>query len=329
MKRLSREALREASLAVLLADHPLLEVALAEEGIEVDPEETLTLPAKLGRLARPWGDTLFDALLARTEELHALTSREAPLGTLEIVGGRDKSGGREPVERLRLERGDLLTVVGPTGSGKSRLLADIEWLADGDTPSRREVRVDGRPASARRFSTGGDQLVAQLSQTMSFVLDATVDELLGLHLESRGMSASVCREVIEAANGLSGEPLSGATALTALSGGQTRALMVADTALVCRSPIVLVDEIENAGIDRRKAFDLLLSRDKIVLSATHDPLLALLAPRRLCMRNGAMWAIRERTDEETSVLERLEALDDLQGRIRRQLRAGESVSAIV
>ena len=34
--------------------------------------------------------------------------------------------------------------------------------------------------------------------------------------------------------------------------GQTRALMIADTALVSASPIVLIDEIENAGIDRRR-----------------------------------------------------------------------------
>lgn len=137
--------------------------------------------------------------------------------------------------------------------------------------------MDGQSAADKRFSTGGDQLIAQLSQTMSFVLDATVEELLELHVESRGMNRTLDEETIAAANELSGESFSGSTALTSLSGGQTRALMVADTALVCRSPIVLIDEIENAGIDRRAAFNLLLSQEKIVLSATHDPLLALLA----------------------------------------------------
>lgn len=105
-------------------------------------------------------------------------------------------------------------------------------------------------------------MIAQLSQTMSFVLDATVEELLILHAESRGMNRSVVKETLVAANELSGESFTGATALTNLSGGQTRALMVADTALVCRFPNVLIDEIENADIDRRKAFDLLLSQKK-------------------------------------------------------------------
>jgi ABC-type lipoprotein export system ATPase subunit len=257
-----------------------------------------------------------------------LLGTAASLDQVEIVAGLDKSAHPEQVQRILLKRGDLLAIVGPTGSGKSRLLADIEWLATGDTPSGRTVLVDGQSAADKRFSTGGDQLIAQLSQTMSFVLDATVEELLSLHVESRGMSDTVVRDTIEAANELSGESFSGSTPLTSLSGGQTRALMVADTALVCRSPIVLIDEIENAGIDRRAAFNLLLSQEKIVLSATHDPLLALLAPRRLCMRHGAMHSLHHRTPEEEDILTDLEVLDDIHAAIRHQLRLGERIAPI-
>lgn len=52
------------------------------------------------------------------------------------------------------------------------------------------------------------------------------------------------------------------TAVTALSGGQSRALMIADTALLSSSPIVLIDEIENAGVDRKKALELLVRKEK-------------------------------------------------------------------
>jgi ABC-type lipoprotein export system ATPase subunit len=328
---LTQEKLTQTSLAVLLADYPLLESVLLEQGIEFDPAEETTLAAKLAQwsaLRNHSPADFIDQLLARINELAALLASAASLERLEIVAGRDKAGQPEQVERICLKRGDLLAIVGPTGSGKSRLLADIEWLATGDTPSGRRILVDGLPSEDKRFSTGGDQLIAQLSQTMSFVLDATVEELLTLHVESRGMAASVVVETIEAANELSGEPFSGATALTSLSGGQTRALMVADTALVCRSPIVLIDEIENAGIDRRAAFNLLLSQDKIVLSATHDPLLALLAPRRLCMRRGAMHALRRRTIEEEAILADLEKLDDIHAAVRRQLRHGEQATPI-
>ena len=331
MQPLNPEILAQTSLATLLADYPLLESALLEVGIEFDPDEAATLGSKLEQwasLRHQSADAFLAGIIERISELHALLGTTNSLNQVEIIAGRDKSGNAESVDHILLKRGDLLAIVGPTGSGKSRLLADIEWLATGDTPSGRTILVDDQPAADKRFSTGGDQLIAQLSQTMSFVLDATVEELLGLHVESRGMNNSLVQDTIEAANALSGESFAGHTPLTSLSGGQTRALMVADTALVCRSPIVLIDEIENAGIDRRAAFNLLLSQEKIVLSATHDPLLALLAPRRLCMRHGGMHSLHQRTPEEAAILTDLEVLDDIHAAIRHQLRHGERIAPI-
>ncbi|MDD2463037.1 MAG: ATP-binding cassette domain-containing protein [Desulfobulbus sp.] len=331
MQQLNPEILAQTSLATLLIDYPLLESALLEVGIEFDPDEASTLGCKLEQWASLRGqsaEVFLAGLLERIHELQSLLGTTNSLNQIEIIAGRDKSSQPEAVEQIFLKRGDLLAIVGPTGSGKSRLLADIEWLATGDTPSGRQILVDGKSAADKRFSTGGDQLIAQLSQTMSFVLDASVEELLSLHVESRGMSSDLVEETIDAANKLSGESFLGSTPLTSLSGGQTRALMVADTALVCRSPIVLIDEIENAGIDRRAAFNLLISQEKIVLSATHDPLLALLAPRRLCMRHGGMHSLHQRTPEEAAILTDLEVLDDIHAAIRHQLRHGERIAPI-
>lgn len=321
MSRLTQATLIQSTLGDLVKNHPLIETVFLERGIELEGQEASTLPAEVGA-------TELEEILARFEELSHLLSSSGSLHVLEVLGGRDKSGTPEPVACLRLARGDLLAIVGPTGSGKSRLLADIEWLACGDTPSQRQILVDGNPAADRRFSRGSDQLIAQLSQTMSFVLDATVEELLNLHVESRGQDPALVRETIDAANELAGEPFFGRTPLTSLSGGQTRALMVADTAFVCRSPIVLIDEIENAGIDRRKAFNLLRAQDKIVLSVTHDPLLALLAPRRLCMKHGAMNSLHERTAAEEDILSELEALDEAHSKLRQQLRLGLEVTPL-
>ncbi len=331
MQPLDKETFADSSLTNLLAQYPLLESVLLEQGIEIDPGEEVTLTDKLSQwadLRNQSADGFLEQLLERISELNRLLTSTAHLSELEIIAGCDKSGNPETVPRITLKPGDLLAIVGPTGSGKSRLLADIEWLATGDTPSGRVVLVDGQQCGEKRFSTGGDQLIAQLSQTMSFVLDATVEELLTLHVESRGMAVSIVQETLEAANELSGEPFYGATPLTSLSGGQTRALMVADTALVCRSPIVLIDEIENAGIDRRKAFNLLLSNEKIVISATHDPLLALLSPRRLCMRHGSMQSLHERTEEEIAILADLETIDDMFTGIRSQLRQGARITPL-
>ncbi|HEY5956925.1 MAG TPA: ATP-binding cassette domain-containing protein [Polyangiaceae bacterium] len=248
---------------------------------------------------------------------------------LTILPGQDKSGTSEPFSSITLERGDLVALVGPTGSGKSRLLADIEWLARGDTPSKRRILLDDREVTgAARYATGS-RLVAQLSQTMAFMVDLAVEPFLRLHAESRGHSpetaavSDVVANVLKAANDLAGESFSGHTPLSRLSGGQSRALMIADTALLCQSPIVLVDEIENAGIDRRRALDLLLSHEKLVIIATHDPLLALQARRRFVIQNGGVSAMLRRSDSEVALLAELENLDWRIQSVRTRLRAGE------
>lgn len=309
-----------------------MESLLYEYGIEIDFSESLTFKTVIDTYALRKGKTV-DAILAEIEERYSalitVCTPERALDSFEIIGGSDKSGRPETVRTLKLVPGDMLAIVGPTGAGKSRLLADIEWLATSDTPSKRCVLVNGKESPEMRYGAGfKGHIIAQLSQTMTFVLDSTVEELLRLHAESRGANQSLIDMSIDAANELSGEPFSKSTPLHNLSGGQTRALMVADTALLCSSPIVLIDEIENAGIDRTKAFKLLLSNEKIVLLSTHDPLLALLAPRRLCMSNGGMHSIHERTGEERKILSQLEIMDSIITKIRTEIRYGKSLSSI-
>ena len=244
-----------------------------------------------------------------------------------IMPGRNKAGESEGFAALNIRRGEIISIVGPTGSGKSRLLADIEWMAQRDTPTGRQILVDGRePDKKWRFSTS-DKLVAQLSQNMNFVMDLTVREFVTLHAESRLVPdpEKAVADIFRRANELAGEEFSLETPITALSGGQSRALMIADTAILSKSPIVLIDEIENAGIDRKKALALLISEDKIVLMATHDPLLALMADKRIVIKNGGINKIIETGDKERSVLADIEALDKKVQNLRSMLRAGESL----
>ncbi|MNI90770.1 hypothetical protein D3C73_1483340 [compost metagenome] len=99
--------------------------------------------------------------------------------------------------------------------------------------------------------------------------------------------------------------------------------MIADTAILSDSPIVLIDEIENAGIDKRLALDVLIRRQKIVLMATHDPILALSGHYRLVLGNGALRQVLHTSKEELALLEELRAVDKRLGDIRHLLRAGE------
>jgi len=247
---------------------------------------------------------------------------------LTIEGGHNKLGEQEVVT-IELLPGTVTSIVGPTGSGKSRLLADIEWMAQGDTPTGRRILINGlTPDPALRFSLE-HKLVAQLSQNMNFVMDATAGEFIRMHAQSRMIDPDLLvDEIILQANRLAGEPFSADTPITALSGGQSRALMIADTAFLSASPVVLIDEVENAGIDRKRALQLLVRKEKIVLMATHDPILALMAGRRLVIRHGGIYKVLTTSAAELANLAELEAMDSRIQALRQRLRSGEELASL-
>lgn len=248
------------------------------------------------------------------------------LRTLTVTPGRDKSG-RPETAGLTLVPGDVVSIVGPTGSGKSRLLADIECLAQGDTPTGRRVLVNGVPPAPEARFSAEHKLVAQLSQNMNFVMDLTVGEFIAMHAESRLIAdpRDLVRKIIGQANDLAGEPFGLETSLTQLSGGQSRALMIADTALLSPLPVVLIDEIENAGVDRKKALALLVREEKMVLMSTHDPLLALLGDKRLVIKNGGVNAVLWTSAQERANLAVLEKIDARLTGLRQRLRTGSAI----
>ncbi len=297
------------SVAQLLAEHP--EEYFADYGLTKAGFAT-TLVNFVVKMAEQGPD-----------ELAAITE-------LTVLGGRDKSGNSEVAE-LCVRAGEVTCIVGPTGAGKSRLLEDIEALAQGDTPTQRRVLINrAAPSEEQRFDLG-HRLVAQLTQNMNFVIDLPVAEFIALHAASREVPdpEGLATAVIECANTLAGEPLAADTPVTQLSGGQSRALMIADTALVSASPIVLVDEIENAGIDRRKALDVLVGADKIVLMSTHDPILALLGDRRIVIENGGIRAVLETTEAERTNLGFLTQLDAQLSALREAVRRGDRLEGQV
>ncbi|WP_340818316.1 ABC transporter ATP-binding protein [Methanolobus sp. WCC4] len=268
-----------------------------------------------------------DGLFMFIEQVKALQQESVfTVECLTILPGKDKNGDKE-VFSVELKKGEVTAIVGPTGSGKSRLLADIESLAQNDTPTGRSIMVDGRfPDDEERFSTEG-RFIAQLSQNMNFVMDLSVEDFLTLHAESRMVDeiSHIVRKIYDTANVLAGEPFSRETPVTQLSGGQSRALMIADTALLSPASVVLIDEIENAGVDKVRSLELLVSNNKIVLISTHDPLLALSADQRIVIKNGGISKLMKTTDDEKKHLESLEKIDRKITQLRDQLRTGEEI----
>ncbi len=325
-----------SSISELFGKYPFLNGYLSGHGLELTGSETQTLPELLASLdddeiedkAIDTDDLLSGAATYIEQMLQFLGDGEdRSVSEVTLLPGTNKSGVPEQFGQLTFRRGEIVCIVGPTGSGKSRLLADIEWMAQKDTPTGRQLLVnDKTPDPKWRFSSS-DKLVAQLSQNMNFVMDLSVEEFVRLHADSRMVNNAeeVVENIIREANELAGEKFAPDTAITALSGGQSRALMIADTAILSRSPIVLIDEIENAGIDRKKALTLLLNEEKIVLMATHDPMLALMGDRRIVIKNGGINKVIETDDRERAILTDIEKLDTKVQTMRQMLRQGESL----
>ena len=73
---------------------------------------------------------------------------------------------------------------------------------------------------------------------MNFVMDLSVYEFLELHAKKSRMvenGEEIITKIIAEANNLAGESFKPETPITSLSGGQSRALMIADTAILSSS----------------------------------------------------------------------------------------------
>lgn len=249
------------------------------------------------------------------------------LQKISILGGQDKDENAENIRRVDVLPGEVVAVVGPTGSGKTQLISDIEQYTDGQPPTRRTILINelgpdsGMPDKAFRH------LMATVSQKMNFVIDSTVEAFLCKHARVRGIEniERMVADVFALTNELAGEPISLTDNLTLLSGGQARALMVADVALISNAPVVLIDEIENAGIDRLKALQILKGQGKVVLVVTHDLTLTLMADRRIVMKNGGMCKLHRLSREERRIAAELAAIEADISQLRNRVRRGESI----
>ena len=270
-----------------------------------------------------------------TASHETLPVAEAPPGPvareITILGGRGRTGEPEPVRRVDLRPGQVVSIVGATGSGKTTLINDIELFAHGNTPTGRHILIDGLPPRAEDRDDPSRNPIALITQHTHFLSDLPVGEFLNIHAQVRsgdpGRAGSLVRQTVDFANRLTGEPIDLATQMTELSGGQTRALLIADSAVICSTPVVLLDEVENAGIHRVRALEMLRRRQRIFVLVTHDPGLALMSDYRIVMARGQMVQVHATSPEERSVGQRLAELDEGLSRIRERLRAGGRLEA--
>ncbi len=217
---------------------------------------------------------------------------------VEVDALTHRYGDGEPVLRdlsLKVDAGESLAVVGPSGSGKSSLLHTIGALLE---PTSGDVRIDGQSlrgldadalAALRNREIGfvfqAHHLLPQCSALENVLVPTLVhpDDAVRAHAPERG------RELLEFV-GL-GERVEHAP--SAMSGGECQRVAVV-RALINKPRILLADEptgsLDAAGTD--KMADVLcgvLEREGIALiTVTHSDRLAARMQRVLELRDGAL-----------------------------------------
>ena len=137
------------------------------------------------------------------------------LEQITILGGLDKNGHPEKIQRVEAAAGEVLAVAGPTGSGKTQLVSDIEQYAEYETLTGRRVLINNQLVNKSKDKRDLRYLIAQVSQNMNFVIDMPIEEFLTMHARVRSIRdpGNTIMKVLEITNHLSGEPVAFATNL--------------------------------------------------------------------------------------------------------------------
>src|SRR5699024_6227003 len=157
----------------LIERYPFVLGFFEENELDIEGHEDISFEEYLGKFSERdiedyaiVTERLMENLKIYIEQMKEFLGMEedTAINSLTILPGHDKEENTEGFKELNINKSQIISIVGPTGSGKSRLLADIEWTAQNDTPTGRTILINGEiPDKKWRFSSN-NRLVAQLSQ---------------------------------------------------------------------------------------------------------------------------------------------------------------------
>lgn len=203
-------------------------------------------------------------------------------GATEVVALRPTS--------IRIDKGQMVAIIGPSGSGKSTLMHILGFL---DTPTTGTIRLEGQPISRRL----GNSLARIRNREIGFVfqsfnllpkltiLQNVMLPLLyaGYNSRERKAKALDALERVGLGNRVTHRP-------SELSGGQCQRAAIA-RALVTHPRILLADEPtgnldSQTGQSILELFWDLHEQGQTIVLVTHDDLVAQIATRRIALKDG-------------------------------------------
>ena len=211
-------------------------------------------------------------------ELQGITKS---FGTLQVLKGID----------LRIEKGEVVSIVGPSGAGKTTLLQIMGTL---DTPDAGSVRIGGTDVLAlkeKQLSAFRNQHIGFVFQFHQLLPEFTAIENVMIPAFIAGRSRTDAFEAAKELLGMMGLSDRAEHKPNELSGGEKQRVAVA-RALINHPDVILADEPSGSLDSKNKAelhqlfFDLRDRLGQTFVIVTHDEGLASLTDRTIHMKDG-------------------------------------------
>ncbi len=215
--------------------------------------------------------------MLRTQGIHK------SFGDLQILKGID----------LNIQKGEVVSIVGPSGAGKTTLLQILGTL---DHPDAGEVYIDGvNPfsLSKKKLSSFRNQSIGFIFQSHQLLPEFTAEENIILPALIKGVSQHEAKKEAQKLLSILGLNNRSQHKPSELSGGEQQRIAVARS-LINNPKVVFADEpsgnldTQNSNELHQLFFDLREQFNQTFIIVTHNMELAKMTDRKLIMKDGVI-----------------------------------------